>query len=427
MKKITFSIGIALLLILPCFTSCNISAFEESAASTTRAPDTESSNGHMYGIGNGNAYGNAQGNGHSYGYGNGYSHSPIDMSMPVHISGGYEHTSVLLADSSVWTFGDNSFGQLGIGNTVDSNIPHKIMDGGYQVSSGPHHTEVYLRDGSIWGFGENIYGQLGVGDFLEHTVPTLVSSISDVKQLEAAFLHTMYLKNDGTIWVTGNNINDNMHVDIEGHVDTPVYLEHLNICTMVAYGEGHLLTLHSDGTVEATGGNYYGQLGLNQGISNTLYPIQIPGIERAMKVAAGGWSSFILLEDGSVLAFGENFNGKLGIGSTDWRVYQPTIIQNIPEIADIASGYNHTLLLDSSGKVWVAGDNSFGQLGIPDLTSSTTPVQLDLEHVTDIACGAYHSIVVCEDGSVYTFGNNSSGQLGLGHFEDTFEPALVTF
>eukprot|EP00878_Enallax_costatus_P022755 GHUV01024161.1.p1 GENE.GHUV01024161.1~~GHUV01024161.1.p1 ORF type:complete len:385 (+),score=105.74 GHUV01024161.1:557-1711(+) len=108
---------------------------------------------------------------------------------------------------------------------------------------------------------------------------------------------------------------------------------------------------------------------------------------------------------------------------------------------DICLGWRHMLALDSAGRVWTAGDNSLGQLGTPSNVQSPQPVvQSDPgpqsssselhcvllpAAVVSIAAGAEHCAVVLQDGSVYTWGWSEHGQCGTGSTADAAGPQQV--
>jgi alpha-tubulin suppressor-like RCC1 family protein len=92
---------------------------------------------------------------------------------------------------------------------------------------------------------------------------------------------------------------------------------------------------------------------------------------------------------------------------------------DVEDVVDIAAGENHTMILDANGMVWTLGENTFGQLGTGDYTSSTTPVQVEgLSNIVSIEAGWRHCIALKDDGSVWAWGQNDSGQLG----DNTYEP-----
>ncbi len=116
-------------------------------------------------------------------------------------------------DGLVWAWGDNTYGQLGDSSTIGKSIPVSV-EGRHsfiQVVGGGRDTQGYAcglkPDGSVWCWGRNQYGQLGVCDETDRSTPTSVQgrhSFIDVWASKGGF-QTIGLKADGSVWVWGNN------------------------------------------------------------------------------------------------------------------------------------------------------------------------------------------------------------------------------
>ena len=99
------------------------------------------------------------------------------------------------------------------------------------------------------------------------------------------------------------------------------------------------------------------------------------------------------------------------------------------DVVGLAAGDNHTCAVTSSGAVGCWGDNAFGQLGNPDVETSSRPVNVALPadaHIVDIAAGAFHTCALARDARVFCWGFNGWGSLGIGDMPSQLTPALVT-
>ncbi len=198
---------------------------------------------------------------------------------------------------------------------------------------------------------------------------------------------------------------------------------------MVSAGNQHSLALKSDGTVWAWGSNWGGQLG--DGTTNrSLTPIQVTALTDVQAISAGGWHSLALMEDGTVWAWGANRRGQLGDGSTSDK-HTPVRVSGLTNVQAISAGAMHSLALKEDGTVWAWGANWTGQLG--DGTGgnrddySSFPVQvIGLTNVQAISAGDGHSLAIKVDGTNWAWGWNDSGQLGDGTKEDKNTPVQIT-
>jgi alpha-tubulin suppressor-like RCC1 family protein len=97
-------------------------------------------------------------------------------------------------------------------------------------------------------------------------------------------------------------------------------------------------------------------------------------------------------------------------------------------VVDISCGLGHSLFLTDSGSVHAWGNGANGRLGLGDLSDHTEACwisALEDEVVTDIQCGASHSVVLTSSGAIYTWGKNTQGQCGLGHTDDVLLPKAI--
>ena len=146
----------------------------------------------------------------------------------------------------------------------------------------------------------------------------------------------------------------------------------------VAAGRAHSLALRADGSVVAWGANGQGQLGLGTQTNHNT-PQAVSGLANVVAIAAAGDQSFAVRNDGTVWAWGDNDLGQLGDGSNTDRS-QPVQLTALSgagvSVVSVAASASHTLALDQLGNVWAWGDNSAGQHGDTAVSARSTPVQV---------------------------------------------------
>jgi len=188
----------------------------------------------------------------------------------------------------------------------------------------------------------------------------------------------------------------------------------------LAVGYGHSLAIKPDGSLWAWGGNWSGALG--DGTTTDRYtPVQVLTGVAAVAASAGRYHSLAIKTDGSLWAWGFNQDGEVGDGTTTNR---STPVQVLTGVAAVASGNNHSLALKTDGSLWAWGSNNYGQLGDGTTTRRLTPVQV-LTGVAAVASGNNHSLALKTDGSLWAWGYNGAGTVGDGTTTDRSTPVQV--
>lgn len=125
------------------------------------------------------------------------------------VSAGFSHTLAVAEDGTAWAWGYNLCGQLGNGSTTSSNTPVQVTGlSGMNVtavSAGGVHSVALINDGSVWAWGDNSFGQLGNGDTTQSNTPVQVTNLSgmSITAVVAGDFHTLSLREDGTVLTWG--------------------------------------------------------------------------------------------------------------------------------------------------------------------------------------------------------------------------------
>jgi alpha-tubulin suppressor-like RCC1 family protein len=340
-------------------------------------------------------------------------------------------------DISTFTAEGYSFPTLPGGQTASANAPTVSP---LVFSTGAYHSAAVIPSGSsgssqpaagqLYTWGSNYYGNLGDGTMNDSATPIAVTGMANVIAAAAGNGKTVAVLADGTVWDWGGYVPypalGNGTTDASS---TPVQVSGLSNVTAVATAEYfgfHSLALKNDGTVWAWGPNFDGQIG-DGTTTDRSTPVQVSGLTGITALAASNAGSFALKNDGTVWAWGQ-----IGADSNGIAVTSPTPmqIQGLSNVIAIAAGRSHCLALEKDGTVWAwATDqdgNFYGQLGNGTTTNSFTPAKvMSLSGVTNIGAGGFHSLAELSDGSLWTWGRNSSGQLGDGTTTDQSTPVQV--
>jgi alpha-tubulin suppressor-like RCC1 family protein len=337
----------------------------------------------------------------------------------------YSHSMAVKSDGAVWAWGWNGYGQLGDGSLTDRSTPVQVsgLSDVADVSAGGYHSLARKTDGTVWAWGLDTQGQLGLGYPFSVSIPTRIASTGDPGSLfvqVAARRHSLAVRSDGTVWAWGENNRFVLGTDSIPHSGSPLQVPGLADVKTVAAGEVHSLALTMDGTVWAWGSNGAGQLGdgspsyVASGTFMRATPGPVPSLSTVTAIAAGNSHSLALRDDGTVWAWGYNYDGQLGDGTGMTR-NTPVQVPGLTGVIAIGAGNSFSMAVKADGSVWTWGANNYGQLGDGTTTKRLSPVQVvGLTDVVSVAGGESHSLAVKSDGTVWAWGSNSASQLGDG-------------
>jgi alpha-tubulin suppressor-like RCC1 family protein len=321
---------------------------------------------------------------------------------------------------ALWAWGDNASGQLGVNNTTSRSTPVTTLLGGTNwksIAGGGNHTIALKTDGSLWSWGSNGSGRLGVNDttFRSTPVTTLLGG-TNWKSIAGGSTHTIALKTDGTLWTWGSNGSGRLGVNDSTSRSTPVTtLLGGNNWKSIAGGDDHTIALKTDGTLWSWGLNGNGQLGVNNTTSRSTPVTTLLGGTNWKSIAGGGNHTIALKTDGTLWSWGRNSYGQLGVNNATDRITPVTTLLGGNNWKSIAGGLGHTIALKTDGSLWSWGRNDSGQLGVNNTTFRSTPVTTLLGGTNwkSIAGGLTHTIALKTDGSLWSWGGNGNGQLGV--------------
>ena len=187
------------------------------------------------------------------------------------VATGYRTTSAIKTDGTLWIWGNNSYQALGVNDNLNRPTPVTTFAGGTnwkQVACGRDFSSAIKTDGTLWTWGQNNYGQLGDNTTTNRLTPvtTLVGG-TNWKQVACGSYHTAAIKTDGTLWTWGRNSYGQLGINLAGTTNgrsTPVttFSGGTN-WKQVACGYWQVISLKTDGTLWNWGRNLEGQMGTN--------------------------------------------------------------------------------------------------------------------------------------------------------------------
>jgi len=239
-------------------------------------------------------------------------------------------TMALKTDGSLWAWGLNGYGQLGDGTTTDSSTPVQIgEEKGWKVvsaSMGQYGPTVAIRtDGSLWAWGRNDYGELGIGTRGEDTskkAPVQVGTDKDWAAVSVGYYHSMALKTNGSLWGWGNNRTGALGDGTTANRIAPAQIGAAKNWAAVCAGLDRTVAIMTDGSLWEWGLDVFSDDISGNSKDNRNTPVQVGTEKNWAAVTACSYHTVALKTDGSLWAWGRNDRGELGDYTTTKR-YTP--------------------------------------------------------------------------------------------------------
>lgn len=291
------------------------------------------------------------------------------------------------------------------------------------VSSGVSQALAIKLDGTLWAWGDNSHGQLGIGNMIDQLCPVQVGTDTDWVKVEVGDWYCVALKANGTIWEWGlmNTMRIKDHITYERQT-TPKQIGKNKDWSDIAGRGDHYFGIRSDGSLWGWGENRKGCLG-NGNDREQKQPVQIGENDKWKKIATGSSHSIGIKADGTLWSWGLNNYGQLG-DSTFVDRFLPLQIGTDSNWSDISAGGNFNIALKSDGSLWTWGSNMDGQLGINSGTRDKPyPVNIGIgSKWVLISAGNAYGVAINNDNTIWRWGWNIHGQLCDGTQKNILAP-----
>ena len=357
------------------------------------------------------------------------------------------HSVILTKSGVIHTCGGNDHNQLGRDNRkktifrpVNALESRKLL----HISAGNTFTSTISQTSKLFSWGNNTSGELGIGDRENYSRPKPSPKPLNVVQFESGADHTLGLTTSGNVVVFGagsfGQMGNNQYTSLS--MPTPVsLLVHrpvIQICT--GTGSNFCMALTIGGNLYTWGQNNFGQLGTGD-TKDRYKPCLIKRLRVAKikSIHAGQYHVLAVASAGTIFSWGKNQDGQCGIGRQDKGmnttpiVRLPSVVERLQDILmtkkvlNITCGLSHTLLLlenkqvgkknaeddlaafsSTTTTVMSFGLNSSGQLGLGTTENSARPKKITIvpnnseQNISklyvpkEIYCGHHHSFIVCD-------------------------------
>lgn len=356
------------------------------------------------------------------------------------------------ASTGAMAWGSNGSGQVGNGTvsvSVPSPAPVSGLSNAVQISAASQSAHALLADGTVVGWGSNQSFQLAAPEALvKSAVPIPIAGLGNVIAIDSGREHGLALLADGTVMAWGRGDDGQLgippasaekcvfFVDPEPCRRTPAPVPGLADVVAISASESSSFALLADGTVMAWGDDEKGQVGDGTGVSSGCrcvdHPVPVPGVRGAVAIASGAEGGAAVLADGSVRNWGTNIEGQIGDGTVGapgaCGCLGPAVVPGLGGVKALSGGNRFRLSLQADGSLRGWGANNVGQLGQGTTASpsaSPTLAAPGLPPPQAISAGGFHTLALLAGGGVMAWGYNESGQLGDGTTTQRTSPQPV--
>jgi len=362
--------------------------------------------------------------------------------------GGYHSCSITDQNGDLKCWGRNFHGQVGNGRNIDVYTPTSVS-----LSGGSHIIRIALGYSSscaidalnvLQCWGDNFYGQLGLGDTSDCNAPKIVTVGTASNQIVEVALgdsHTCAIDASNGLYCWGSNSEGQLGIGSftgSSPNPTPILVSlggGASYAVHLALGGSHTCVIDNTNDLWCFGGNSWGQLGLGD---NTWHntPTIVPSLSPitgsssfAVQIACGADHTCVVDNFNNLKCWGWNRFGQLGDGTTTDRPTPTTISLGTDSsyAKQIALGPYQTCAIDTSNQVKCWGWNNYGQLGDDSRINRYTPtiISLGASFAVQISLGLWHTCAYDNLGFLKCWGWNIAGQLGDGTRTNRLTPVTV--
>lgn len=361
----------------------------------------------------------------------------IALSSPytAQVYAGENHSAIVKADGTLWTFGGNHLGQLGNGKRTlynskekrtsnqDQKQPVKIMSNIIKAAVGDNHTLALTKDNVLYGFGSNRSGQLGALKS-EYTLKP-VKIMDGVTDVYANGFMSAVIKEDHSLWLFGAKYINYNTISPKGEPSTfsKTPYKFMSNIRAVAINPYYGMALTMDNDLYMWGEPRYLGPKYDNGDPNAkmiLKPVKM--MSDVASISGIQQSPLVVTTDGKLYGWGfDGYSGKLA--TTEFFTAEPKLLAE--DVSKAISGINTNFFIKTDGSLWGLGalESSYtaynnissigGGLVDKDIIKyGKKPIKI-MDNVVD-ASACRHVLAIDQSTQLWSWGENNHGKLGNG-------------
>ncbi|HEY3273849.1 MAG TPA: hypothetical protein VGJ92_08810 [Methanocella sp.] len=373
-------------------------------------------------------------NGDVWAWGKDYGASPVQLQIDnvKAISAGSSQMLALRADGTVWTWGSRASGLFGDGTIGAPGLdatPQQVpgLDQVIAISAGTRHCIVLKSDGTVWSWGQNDFGDLGDGTYENRFTPGQVTGLPSIKAIGGHGLFA--IARDGSLWTWGPGLLDTPNNNVTGtdgetiralSRPSPLMVPGIDNITAIDndVSTSHVVFVKSDGTVWSWGIDQNGVFGDDTNLENkwpyVTVPVQAKGIDHVVQVATTMATTLALKSDGTVWAWGLNSAGVQGTGTIGAIETTPVKVSGLNNVVSLAVGVHNAAAVEADGSVWgwgngYVGPNSQGKNGFSPILAIGS---VGVNNVDNTTANGTSTVTTPTESAAVSGGQGDSGNDG---------------
>jgi alpha-tubulin suppressor-like RCC1 family protein len=348
------------------------------------------------------------------------------------IAAGGDHTCGIRAGGTLWCWGDNTDGQLGLGSHISADLPRQVTSparGGWASIIADYEDTCAIRtDATLWCWGFD-----GSGDPPDRPTQVTTPAPGGWTSITTGGGHTCAIRTDATLWCWGANYDGQLGLGNHSEPDLPqqVTTPAREGWASVTAGVNHTCATRTDATLWCWGENDNGQLGTDSpGAPDLPQQVTTPARGGWARVTAAGDDTCATRTGATLWCWGQNGERQLGIGNySDQALPRQVITPAADGWASVTVGGDYACGIRADATLWCWGYNGDGELGLGNHTPHDRP-----RPVTTPVAGGWASVTadgastcgIRTGGTLWCWGDNSDGQLGIGNHTAHDRPRQVT-
>lgn len=322
----------------------------------------------------------------------------------------------------LYVSGDNSDGQLGLGDTTNRNVFTQAGTESWRmISAGAYHTVGLKTNGTIWSTGNNGYGQLGLNDTTQRTSFVQIGTDTDWFYVFCGSWNSFAIKKNGSLYSWGWNEHGQLGLNDTTERHVPTFVSN-NSWVSGGAGTYETAAIRANGTMWSCGLNFYGAAG-NGGYYKVFTQettLRTDWAQVKIDIGNATSSALAVTTAGVLYGAGSDASLRIGFGGVDKAAF--TAVPGMTGVAEAYIGHTNSIVRKTDGTLWGVGYAPY-DIGFDiwpnSLTAFTQVTGADAgDKIFTALSFNFETSLAIADNNLFAAGVNTVGQAGGGTLEN---------